>query len=806
MPVTTVCPLCREDRLSIYQDTTSGGEWHYCFSCKSCGDMVELAAAKWGTTPYQAVNRLAMEGVSVLRDNVSDQEVTTRLEWQANFRSKLQEFWKRAQLKLVKDTSSSIATIRKRLVLPDNMSRERMMSGPARLFGACSTHEAFKLFGLARQRALFRGRGWKDTLVVPYFGAPGMINALFFVGRYGDNDDRVLKLIPGCNEIGLAGLEGMIEDPTSYAIAVTDPVLLLRMQMRNFNTSLRPLPMVAWQPGKRGTFRSWSALNGRQLILWDMDLKAETIQQCYNTEAHLVVEGPQLTTDQHVGHYLRKNQPLDLVARLCRKAKPWREALRKWLKTAPEKKAIDLLAQLGTIDIALGEEAKACVPKSSALRGHSQLQIRRAKVGNVWVVERGGKWYVEKNGNEKMLLNGILRITKLVLHEEHLTEYRGTLVIGDKRLPVEFNENWLRNKGLLGLLKKIAWDEAGMRLQSSYTNQLSLPEVAEAFHRPEVVDGVDRIGWDGRGFQFKSFRVEGGSYRSTDPDLLQSDCPGPAGKPGRLTETTIKRLSRVGPEVEWMWAVFSAVAQAALGALRREVVPHVLTDVRGCLDASTALLRRIYVDSNGLSWGTRDRGVAHKLNWPHQWPVCVKLGKNSSMTKLHRWLLETPIQGVICQVRSPASCVIPTAGDFILIRQPEAQLGRIAQIPVEKALPNFLKFITNSPELPEKETLWETTHTGLIRWARARGIRTAAIEAAKNHVRLHGDPRTMVEAIRAIERPRIKPTKRTRVFRGDKVVELRDYYSHKKLRKHFRDRGWIEPDLEGLPDPIMLIR
>jgi hypothetical protein len=50
--------------LNLYQDTTSKGTWHYCFDCKSFGELLELVAKVWKLDILSTVQKLEAAGIS----------------------------------------------------------------------------------------------------------------------------------------------------------------------------------------------------------------------------------------------------------------------------------------------------------------------------------------------------------------------------------------------------------------------------------------------------------------------------------------------------------------------------------------------------------------------------------------------------------------------------------------------------------------------------------------------------------------------------------------------------------------------
>jgi len=113
--------------------------------------------------------------------------------------------------------------------------------------------------------------------------------------------------------------------------AVGDALLALRLQLRHCKCSLGPLPLVSCYNGERALTRStWRVLAERSVVFWAWRLQAAVLYQAVQADGLLALAGPDEVTSGAIDHYLRRDEPLDLLRKLQRRALPWREAVRTW--------------------------------------------------------------------------------------------------------------------------------------------------------------------------------------------------------------------------------------------------------------------------------------------------------------------------------------------------------------------------------------------------------------------------------------------------------------------------------------------
>ena len=762
LPLQSACPLCRGDRLTVYQDSITQGEWGYCFDCRFSGDLFELAAATWQVEIPEAIRRLAYEGVPIPPESLSDQAISVYINRILQLSRRLRKIWDHAKQQLVRPQSLKIKFLRQKFGLADNFSQERELSGPATLFGVSNAVLLERyLFphkdGHRGSPRMFRGHGWRDLIVVPYFGAPGHIVALFMIGKDGGDAERVMHVFrswSSSREAGLAGLEAVVEHPSPFVVGTPNALLMLRQQMRHFNQSLRPLPMVAWYDGIEGrTGSAWAALGNKNIVIWNNKLDLSTLIQCRKTDGRLVLAGP--TTKQAMAHFLRQQQPMDLVKKLHKDSKPWERAVRDWLEKAKESDVQSLVQQIvergeNPKDFCLGESATSL--KKRAVVAPS----RTVKVHGRVFTERNNRWY---DRQDRMVLNATIRINKVVLRR--LPEYVGTLTIGGKE--IHFRHVLTKDRDRLDL--RFYSDLAMRHNQKLFWSRNDLPatSIAIALQEPEIVKGRSKIGWDGRSFQFRHFCLRHGQARTNDDWLFPADCPGPQLTSFRLGPHIKEQLSKGGPEAEWAWATTISLASAVIAPAMALRGPQTLLLDKGVASAAKLLLDRYGVPVRRLHRMSMDFRSYHPIVWKHRWPVCLAQGDRVFYQAFHNWLLSSGFAGLI-HIANPLSAeLLIRNGGFVGVDVPKGFRGHlIADIPVEHALLAYLRRLTKLPRSPAHGTsgeaswgqvriccadahdeqlrsLWLTIQADMAGWLEEQGGNSSAILSSSRLARFAND-------------------------------------------------------------------
>lgn len=364
LPAKTTCPLCHKPQLNIYEDTIGGGAWHYCFGCKSAGDMIGLATAAWQCDIPATIHRLAGEGLPFPHETLTRERIEAYCRDHPNDLKTLLAFIAQARSYLVRSQSQELARLRTHFRVHTNLSWERWEHGPGLLFGAASAFDVETLYkpafsrkthgGAAHNERIFTGRGWGDVLMVPYYNTPGRPCGFLFVGRQCQIQDFAFRPSrlgrAGCMEAGLACLPALDRagsDLGRHAVIFDDPFLALRLQIRHTASSDRLMPLLAFYDGPRGlTGAAPYETIGLRPVFFGFRLTPQILHQAI--QAHGLLSITRLAeTDRHsIDHYVRNNSPQALLNRVVNAAVPWQKFLPTWAKANIASTVNDLMSQM----------------------------------------------------------------------------------------------------------------------------------------------------------------------------------------------------------------------------------------------------------------------------------------------------------------------------------------------------------------------------------------------------------------------------------------------------------------------------
>lgn len=510
LPAKTACPFCKGKRLSIYKDSRTGGQWHYCFDCHRCGDSIDLASGVWGLSHAATTRRLTQAGVPVPTALLNGEEYDFSA---AKKRQQILAFWQLARQQLPKLTQQSVNTrqLRERLCLGARSTGTRFDAGPGQLFGAVTArqiidhlfpgHKNFRADGADYGYHKLLGAGWLDAIVLPYFVAPQNIHGFEFIGRDGNPGDFVYTPMYRRNsrvEAGLYGLDALERAGNLFgtdAFAVDNAAMALRLQVRHFAESNKPLPLLAYYDGgKARTREAWYAVERKRIIFWCWRLTASVLYQAMQCDGYISIAPLHDTEKETIDHYFRSATPADLLRRAAKRALPWREALTNWAVTGGETAVEELMLTLADYEVDL-EPLAAMLNYSKHL---GQPGMRTAVVGKHTIVERPSGWYqIRVGANEDRYQERLL--SEVIVRIDHVSSdplvYFGRLIWGDRTAPFRFSGDELRERGANAITR--ACIRAGLGVPRIYSRPVPLEQVAVAFQRPQVLSeaaAVEKLG------------------------------------------------------------------------------------------------------------------------------------------------------------------------------------------------------------------------------------------------------------------------------------------------------------------------
>lgn len=469
LPCRVQCPKCEGARLTIFEDTISGGTWHYCFDCHQTGDIIELAASVWEVPVGVAVRRLVKEGVPLPPERVDAATINKYLTTFPEYRGRVNGLWQKAAEHLPRTTSRAMRGLKRKFRLDADIPLARWDESMGKMVGG-TTHLAvertFQPKSVVGNRCVsrgrtFKGRGWGDLITVPYHDLPGRICGFLFVGRQGKKEDRLfrvphMKRFDGTlSEGGLACWHGGEKCTflADHVVAVGDPFLALRLQVKHHVTARTPLPLVAYHDGTRArTKNAWKGLDSKTPVLWGWKVTPSLVYQAIVSNGKLVTTHLDEANPQRVDHFIRDNDPRQLMLRLVKKARPWREFLAEWADTVADGAVSNLLLGLETYGI-MPESLIELSPRIKAMANIPE-KPKQAQLGRFTVVEKDGMWWETRpprktTGGKRteqepvLVMNAMLRIDGHCLlktaTDTEVAQYKGRLIKDGEQVPFAYS-------------------------------------------------------------------------------------------------------------------------------------------------------------------------------------------------------------------------------------------------------------------------------------------------------------------------------------------------------------------------------
>jgi hypothetical protein len=414
--------------------------------------MIQLAAAVWGMGLKEAIRKLRDLGAPIPK--IEPQELEKYLAGKDKQR-RVSELWQKAREQLAASDSTFLNNLRHRMGLSVSLSHERWQAGPGRLLGAAHFKQVNLVLypGSLNQHGhtgnFFTGGRWGEVLMTPYYDRTD-ICGFAFCGRQCDCISHHTSM-----EGGLAGLHTVLEAKGMFGefyIALDDPWLMLRLQLRNFTASGLPLPMVAWfDNGKRRTKNAWQSLSGKVPVFWvnDNKLTSATLHQAILTDGFISISRQQSFTPKALGHYIRNSAPRDIVKRIIKYALPWRKALNEWSKVASTGALEDCVHGLQDYGYDL-------VTMNLPTRIRRNLRVgcieKVVAVGQQHYMVKAGRTYIRNSKGTTLIMNAVLHLDESYIENDQLW-WKGRLVYDGQEIPFKREAKLMQASAVIELQK-----------------------------------------------------------------------------------------------------------------------------------------------------------------------------------------------------------------------------------------------------------------------------------------------------------------------------------------------------------------
>jgi len=670
IPTHTECPLCHGPRLTIFDDTRFGGNWHHCPDCKSTGDLISLAARYWKCAVATTVQKLADLGATIPEELMTDERIKAYVHWHTRVQ--------RNCAALLEDASAAIHAGRVNvdyILQQIGISAEHVRSHwPTRMgqfIGGASCKRVYDAFYRPREtRAemsngarLFKGKGWHDVVTIPFNTLPGQFAGWLFVGRQGrPNVDYDFQIIDSYSrwddliEIGVC-MYNTLDMRTAYGerfgdnvFVFNDPLLALRLQSRHARDSDLPLPVVGTYNAKvkRNTnirelvsYNIWRSRPDKKFIFWGATLSADLFNMAARANGRVYVSRLPL--------YVGRQPPHEWLALIQKNAMDWQVALESYLRGLDDAAAVSLLSGLRIAPEIMQQFRANCGATVARLLDRSRHKVQllgTVRVNSKDIVETESGWYTAGK-REECITNAIIRMEKILCMADDPDAdiyVTGRILYGSESY--DFHDtidriehdpgSWLR-KQMLAKAQKLVVVKRG------WNN--ALLDIARQFHEPEVVSEDGRFGWKPQQscFMLPRFSVHvGGQVKEQRAQVVDDWAPGRhLSPPAGLVD--LKPLLRDSPANRLFWAVTSCVAANILApAMGQRVAGLGLLGHGGLLlgraTARTHGCKEIRVGGATAHQGSKVAARIEMVLERHAWPLIINCDRHgSSRTLLGPW-------------------------------------------------------------------------------------------------------------------------------------------------------------------------
>jgi hypothetical protein len=670
LPAVGQCPLCGQTALHVYNDITLGGAWHYCIRCNFKGDTVELAAQVWNTSPHDVFYKMADAGLQ-LPDKVFDVGVVDKyIACYIDYRKRFWDFWERARRRLALQDTEQIARLQGKLLGRKTVTNDVWAERGGRFVGACHYYDAIEVFQPqlavnhrengrmmnAGKTRIFIGRGWGDVLVLPFFQLPGKFHGFMFVGREADGpEDIAFKLLDGVRgsnpdhpryDSGLLMHDVLHNQHPQFGAEIfvlEDPLAALKIQMRHLQTNKRPLPICAGFSRERIANRHiWKALPARPHVFWAPEVTPNLLFQARNADGRIAVSKglAYIATDP------TKRRPIEWLNLMQKQAIHWRDALEQYIR---DHDPISVKSTMDRLDMSvpelrdfLGGCTEDSRDKLTQIISIPPPASNQIKIGGKTILELAGTWCGD---NGDLICDTTIRINTIVYYpDSDRTIYEG--VVSRNGEQVEFAEiaEVVENKPLNWLRKLLAKNGKGRPKIPNHHWKNRLLSIAQEFHEPESVIGIDSFGWNENQFIFPQFKIMNDGHVVREAARYEPGRFVPAQglePPEEVIGTALTALSRNHHAVATFWATTACVVHNLLSG----VMGHSKTGI-ALLGTGAQVVGQGTASAHGCCCTTIPTGYSinnrlDKLTEAcelHQWPVAIELGDTVDNKTIAAWL------------------------------------------------------------------------------------------------------------------------------------------------------------------------
>jgi len=689
LPSKTECPLCHDGRLRVSHDSTQGGAWCYCRTCKFSGDMISLARDFWKCNSRVAVGQLQEH--NALPASVNDRLIAEREK--DVILLKTSEDLLKAAIRGGRSVTESKAVTQLSwlgFAKPTNVSWSA--KGPGAVIGYTHREELEESLRPRKSSSprKYRPRevrvGHTDAdgqFIVPFFDQPNrMVSAnIIYAAQKGvwKEKDYYLQYTAGGQESG-----GLAYHPDTLAQAGEGKLLVtnsvetyLRMHMKSFQSSPKALPLVCFRTGDTFT-NTWDMFAGRSIVFWCDTVSPDILRQAIRLDGYIVMGLPDKNTAKE---FVSTRDPKSVVHRKLKASKHWSKVVAMIIEDKDPEDLSDFLAGLNLTSDELLKIEEACAQKfreklDKALGNCTPVQAVQMSSG--YMEQRPTGWYhiADRNG-ESLITNCPFKIvrasavagkcTYLIearLHE-HVFTFSADMKAFEKK-PFELVHEAAIQQGC-----GVTTFDSKHQAQGAY--------IAKQLHTPEVTKPITTVGYDA--MQAKLIlpnitvsSVDGRVGISPPTDV---DQPGAAIKKAVVTRMKLRKMLADTDSITVM-SVFMAVANQVLCDVVGLDAPKVGLQGKSARKAALEVASELGLVTADTVQAQKILTAAGKHRWPLITGIDRALSKAAGRTVLssdRRVVMPVTREQVLHGLLTQELITVQSTGYKGLTRGQKAELG-----------------------------------------------------------------------------------------------------------------------------------
>jgi hypothetical protein len=416
---------------------------------------------------------------------------------------------------------------------------------------------------------LYRGGGWSEVIVMPFYDLPNRISMFRTWGRYGR--DREIGEATVCRskdaDAGLSFDLDLLKRKKKTVFAFQDVNRYLKLQFKSLRQQQGLLPLVLWHTDDhRKTRKAWRMLSHHKIVFWAPEVTPDLMLQAILANGFICHTNAGSGKEKQIHELFEKHTPDSTLTRMKGQARHWTYAMDKFCKEADPAKVEELFLFLRVEKIGV-ERVLEAVHSSTADMARSMLhedKYRRYQVGNTYIVEQNGIWYREHNTAESDIVsNCVYRLDDLVRYpNSDKMQYRGRAFFKGQEIPFTADLEKFERNPLKWLHDELVARNIGV---VSYDRQWSCKtlEVVKRAHTPKLITGIDRTGWneDRYSISFPKFEIEFGGDIHVGNAAYAAGLPcSNMAAPNPEHSIELRRLTNNTPMLQHFWALFTHIA------------------------------------------------------------------------------------------------------------------------------------------------------------------------------------------------------------------------------------------------------